>query len=180
MGCWMETCFLTRAPIFYGEEVYMIVLKEGTTQDHLFMYPHLNNRVKVFKGNYDSYGWLEGLDGAYSPDMNERTKGNKEAYELSIFAHKEAWKTVLESGPNALDLRCLEQLRESVNGEQQEILEQFCRVLTFCYSCRLDPLAGLTFKGSQTEDIDRYKILIQMMQFRESIWQKNIDENTEE
>ena len=71
MGCWNETCFLTRLPILEGEPVKLLFLAENTgyARNNVHASGFWQPVCLPFHGCYDGYGRIESLTPDPSNDM---------------------------------------------------------------------------------------------------------------
>jgi len=121
------------------------------------------NVLGIFKGTYDSYGWMA--------DVDEQPFGDQ-AYMATVFFHEKAWdfcqgireresdispwmtpeiiKSIREASQRYID-GLLSATDESVD---RSILLELSKVIDFAKSIRRNILAGLAFKGHQTH-LDR-------------------------
>lgn len=197
MGCWYETCAITRTPILGGEEVVMIVvsqeivpLSRGREVNRLESYNIGRTVESIHFGKYNDYGWIEGVSGDTSPNMEERTAGRTEAYERSIFVRKSVWDHVLavpafDENFNKSILHNIESQRLSSERYYEEDAKpdgfwhkiiQLATVMCFCDQCRIDILCGLNFKGSQYHDHEAYDVLSELDKIARSEWSKKEEE----
>lgn len=186
MGCWQETCFITRAPIHIGNAVTMVVIGRDCIRHELLQCSDLHKRVEQIKqGFYDDYGWLTNLTEAHSKGMMERP----ESYQRSIFVHQAVWDALQVMKVSEEDSwwfghgrQCMLREREDDVARRERLgqepwkleffsqLEQLYKVLWFCNQCRLDPTAGLAFKGSQTSNAELYQELLGLQQLALKNW----------
>lgn len=73
MGCWNETCGVSRLPIGYGTRVVVIFLFPNAFRDDHNGGVYSTSKYKPlhppFRGHYDDYGRIENIDAA--PDITE-------------------------------------------------------------------------------------------------------------
>ncbi len=63
MGCWNETCALTKTPIVTPEECWMLLFQKKFLQwDNWWLEDPKLCWVATYKGSYDDYGWLDNAD----------------------------------------------------------------------------------------------------------------------
>jgi hypothetical protein len=200
MGCWVETCFITRTPIFSGDPVVMIVVALDHDPDCLITGTWPGRAIeRVEIGPYNDYGWVEGVEGATSDGMAHRMAGKKEAYERALFAHQAAWSKVVATdlaeaeGPLSHVVereRTTERLlrehglakeaaRPDDSDDFWERMGQLLKVLQFCYLCRVNPAGGLVLKGSQTVDLELFEKLRVIESEAVEAWRtkKQVDDN---
>jgi hypothetical protein len=88
MGCWDETCGITRQPIHADQPCVMVVL-HSSLSELLTSHPDffIRRTKAIYKGTYNDYGWIE-----------EKTEEDSEEYgqDQAIFFHKDAWDRVVE------------------------------------------------------------------------------------
>lgn len=202
MGCWNETCFVTRTPIFQGDKVAMVVLALDFPASALidFSMFRFQKAIETIEfGTYNDYGWIEEVDGATSKDMHLRMKARKpEPYERALFVHQKVWdrilaipdkdspydfyKRVLVSAEQEREMSKLGINLETETEEQWEKKKKLLRVMCFCHDCRIDPACGLAFKGSQGADLEAYQELRKLEGLVLASWkrkQKAWDEDDE-
>ncbi len=197
MGCWNETCAISRTPIFYGDNVVMIVINKalfkgyGNRPRNLEASQFGRDIERIEFGVYNDYGWLEELPGAYSEGMKDRIeRGEMEAYERAIFIRRSVWDKVLsfpvlEEGyyeAVKYNIRC-ERFSTSLFKEPDTRPEEFwdkindlVKIFTFTESCRVDILGGLAQKGSQYGDLDDYSMLLEVEKIAQDEWKKRMEE----
>lgn len=95
MGCWEETCAVTRTPIFAGDPVVMILFKDQRQFKYRFQWflendgdAHTQVEALYF-GTYNDYGWI-----------NEVEDPTYDKHERAAFVHRWAWDRVQEMIPD--------------------------------------------------------------------------------
>lgn len=93
MGCWNETCCITRLPIRQDQEVVMI---DFYSKPNIGGFDHLNEmQVKrILKGTYDDYGSINELD----DETKEKEHEENDKY-WRIFILKTAWDQICKLYP---------------------------------------------------------------------------------
>jgi len=134
-----------------GDPVIMIVLQEEKHIRLEFAYFFLINRpdryvTDVLAGTYDTYGWIEEVDQeSYGEDAHERT----------IFAHQEAWNTVLEyEDEDEMDLDLSREAQKDLRQKDvhpSKMYREFLIVWTKCHASRIDIFSPFAFKGCQSD-----------------------------
>jgi hypothetical protein len=175
MGCWNETCGITRLPILAGDPVVMVVLAKGTVGADLFTGIFPNHIEQIHCGMYSDYGWIADLPGADLRNPGNHYQGDT-PYERAIFFARPVWDAIVANGnPSAIqwamDAHELEVLRHRYGDgdpprseETWRLLCQLTVVLCYCRSIRTDPTSGLAFKGSQARDTSPYLELLHRIQ----------------
>jgi hypothetical protein len=171
MGCWWETCVVSQTPIYAGDAVVMAVINkcyvtQGREYNHIGHDGRLHRAFELFAaGEYNDYGWLEGLEGSNSEGMTERP----EPYQRALFVHKTVWAAVQaaagdEGRRKARDFvrRALAEDTLTALGKKRprayvESLVAWTVVLNYCYHVRIDPLGALAYKGCQHGELDDYQ-----------------------
>lgn len=154
MGCWNETCAITRLPIMAGDKVVVMVpiLEKG--KPHLFWTdpnPIINRSYlkELEFGTYDDYGWI-----------NELEQLDDDSHLYSVFVFQSVWDRILElvkKHPNEDFVRELIQrgdYKPSNSSISDEKFDQFNRVLYFIHKARIDFNSIYKFKGLQSLELD--------------------------
>lgn len=174
MGCWYETCLITRTPIIYDDPVVMIVVSKDYERHELTSLFGIDFTAfryidSIKHGLYNDYGWLKDLQGAHTKDMSDRP----EPYERSLFIHKKIWNAIVsidydKTGDIFYRPFSMDRLRDFVDPElylrgiNEDDIAGLSKVFHFCHLCRINPLAGLAHKGSQCLDSGLYNELFKM------------------
>jgi len=182
MGCWSETCAATNLPINVDDECVMVVYSNDPEHKlHLFVdnpHFHLKSILGIFRGKYDDYGWVEGVDESICEDgiiFHNRAFFHKAAWEWGVdeseASNPKYFEGLLESYYNMI--RTLDDLPEEKREdfgasdlllipEHLDVLEcdEYMKVKEACRSVRKDIVeVGSHFSGSQRNDLKPYKSL---------------------
>lgn len=78
MGCWNGSCFVTNLPIFFGEPVEVLLLRNDDLGDNSSVHPNddWTPYKFTFHGNYDDYGSVEECAGPAIPILVKAIKDN--------------------------------------------------------------------------------------------------------
>ena len=160
MGCWTETCVLSKLPIEENEVCYMltgnnILAMLFDTDDTKFMIRSPYD-LNIYLGVYNSYGTLEDV----------------EHKENSFFVNVTVWNWLLSKYDDLVDAYCHPQTKQYYQ-EEFEYLSKYCRIhlnyledyIKISYVCtrlRLCP-NSLNVQGSQDIDYDLYKEWLEML-----------------
>lgn len=179
MGCWYESCAVTHLPILPEEHVVMVVIgNDFFTRNGKKVYNMRPRRLefndcwnhidKIETGKYNEYGWLEGLPGDHSKNMIDRVEKHLlEPYERAFFVKNAVWEKILSLPVhnNIFHSHVSDFKKSFIYDEPPEEslllkIKDLIKVLCFCENCRIDFLAGWSYKGSQNRDLEPYRQLM--------------------
>ena len=168
MGCWDETCGITRQPIFCGDPCVMVVFDHTkkcfdgwVTFDGSFDFSFVQ---EIHKGTYDDYGWLEEV---------HRDNGDPRMDMPIVFFHQKVWdqciKMQREKTPGDRKVQELAYLRlgDSLNHPNTlpDHLEEFMHIAQFSYTTRRGLLSAYCFRGCQDRDsVDQRDLILKLSQ----------------
>jgi hypothetical protein len=179
MGCWNETCAITTLPILEGDECVMSVFSADPNDawalsGDMSGFFHRKCIWGIFKGRYNDYGWLEGVDEpdnvnemvTYKDDISGKeteTMVNLCDYPRS-FVHKEAWDWAIKFAEK--DKYFMKYLKEEMSDKDApkiksevpvDLMIEYRKVRSTCFQLRRTMFAGTEFSGSQMDDPKPYK-----------------------
>lgn len=187
MGCWDETCAITRATIFGENAVAMIVPTKDSFKRWRDVDSHWYNTSFIFSciekivyGTYDTYGGINEDENKHDPD--------------AILILKEVWDELTKSQLSGLTYNgrdigeyfeeawnnYLGYLRESYLDKDDA--RKFYQVVYFCNLARIDLTGGRIFKGQQfslQEEINAYKLMSKLVQVQAKKIQKRFNRGDE-
>lgn len=178
MGCWEETCGITRQPIFTGDPCVMVVFddhaKEGFDSWIVFDYTFDFEYVKeIHKGTYNDSGWLEEC-----PHDRDDPRLDMPI----IFFHQEVWDQCVamqrEKEPIKEELvhlkrsKMTKELGFIIASERSlddcilpDHLEEFMLLARFAHSTRRGLLSAYCFRGCQDWDnVDQRDLILTLSQ----------------
>jgi hypothetical protein len=188
MGCWEETCAITSQPIYSGDSCIMVIVRGFD-----LLMP-LNNPVyeadcihSIHKGEYNDYGWIEGLerkeedviffhesawDKAIECMDNSKLSQADLEHSIKMNYAKDNTRLVVENVPdyNELSLKEFEQrlIECKPNPEIKmypEHIVDFFKVSNFCYFTRRSIFGSCGFSGGQDRrDADEFREAIFVLQ----------------
>lgn len=72
MGCWNHTCAISNLPVFYQDEVYvMLLMKQEKTDNNCYPHTYWKPLPFFFQGKYNDYG---GVEECYGPMLEPLMK----------------------------------------------------------------------------------------------------------
>lgn len=160
MGCWTETCVLSKLPIQDYEVCYMLtgsnILAMLFDANHTKFIIRPPYDLNIHLGVYNSYGTLEDV----------------EHKENSFFVNATVWNWLLSKYDSLIGAYCHPQTKQHYQ-EEFEYLSKYCRIhlnhledyIKISYVCtrlRLCP-NSLNVQGSQDIDYDLYKQWLKML-----------------
>jgi hypothetical protein len=175
MGCWTETCVLSKLPIRAYETCYMLVGNNilnmlFDTEDIKFITkkPYYLN---IYLGTYDDYGRLEEFEPLDEDDDKDVFFVNVDVwkwllsnYELLLSYHSHPYtKQHYQEEFDAISFFCntasiyTDEYKNTLNH-----LEEYIKISYVCTRLRLCP-NSLNVKGSQEIDYDIYKDWLEML-----------------
>ncbi len=159
MGCWSETCAVTKYPVIYQQPVLMIVGKEYDGRLSAWWHnTDFHRRIQsVHYGTYNDYGWIKEV---HHDDYCRKYADDRPDLR-SIFIHKNVMDEILVLFPpeHPQDAKTW----YDIYGEEcPDHLDHLLSLAKFATDCRLDLNGGLIYKGCQHEP-DYYTQLIEMM-----------------
>ena len=182
MGCWEETCAVTRAPIYRNEQVVVVIPRQYIDIEKRHIMWHNSGDYilwgveSIFHGIYDNYGWI-----------NETSEPENFRKLVSFFVKSDVWNEIKEMSfnPNPswqydtfermYPIYTMNPPEMIVDGNfystyrpkeqiKKEDLETYHKLICFAQACRIDLLAGDVFRGCTTDEADSYSIMAKMIQ----------------
>lgn len=180
MGCWDETCGITRQPIFSGDPCVMVVF-DHTKRDFngWIVFSHTSDwdYVKeIHKGTYNDYGWLEEL-----PHDHDDPRLNMPI----VFFHQEVWDQCIKMQREKISINDIEEelvhLKHSKMTQElgsivaskipledyalPDHFEEFLLISAFAHSTRRVLLSAYCFRGCQDWDsVDQRDLILTLSQ----------------
>lgn len=167
MGCFNETCKITRLPILADEHVVVFTIpKDVLKYKDETIQPIFDNihKVKKYIGRYDDYGWLENIE--ISDEEYENTF--KIFIKYTIFNFIKSWLEYKHCETRKTEVkRKIEYLETYQNFvftyEDKEVFMEFGQLLSFCYQNRIDLFCNPY--NSQYLELDFHKDLSEKILF---------------
>lgn len=159
MGSWDETCGLTSAPIFSGEECVMVVL-DPVELSHFSVFESILGQtgslveIRLVRGvqfgTYNDYGWLNEVDEV--DDYEHRS--------AVVFFHIRAWQWALrvfdQERMRDSEMRKhefnVQNILNETNVKESDVERDFFRVCKIASLFRRDVLSSIRFRGHQEFD----------------------------
>ena len=169
MGCWNETCAISRLPIFPDQKCVMLVVRDSNIYD-LISPTGARDIELLVHGTYNDYGWINEIaDDPYEKEIHDDKL-------FVIFFREDMWNFVLDYAKKTKDPykgRNLVKTKEDARiNDLLDIslilkikLENYLELLTvLCvlYRARIN-LCSYQFSGSQSAVISFHKELIKKM-----------------
>lgn len=167
MGCWDETCGITRQPIFADDPCVMVVFDNTKpyfdgwiTFTSSFCWDYVK---EIHKGTYNDYGWIEEL-----PHDQDDPRMNMPI----VFFHQEVWDQCIKMQREKEPANTSEGVTQEMAflhlhnaGVTPDHLEEFMFIAQFAYATRRGLLSAYCFRGCQDWDsADQRDLILKLSQ----------------